>query len=191
MQTKNAFMQIVEAIKGEDCAAIERLFRENPDQVSAFTPMGGQTWLGYAAQLGKLESVKTLVKVGLDVNQGDKHDGDKPLGSAAANNHYDVVAYLLSAGAVIDVSLSVRNPLFAAIVGRSPEIVRLLLKSGADGKVRYTSETMKDMDAVAFALMRGEAECARIIALWNADGNEGMAEAALAEADKIAEKNAR
>jgi uncharacterized protein len=191
VESKNAFMQIVEAIKGEDCEAIERLFHENPDQVSAFTPIGGQTWLGYAAQLGKLEAVKALVSVGLDVNQGDKHDGDKPLGSAAANNHYDVAAYLLSAGAVMDVSLSVRNPLFAAIVGRSPDIVRLLLQSGIDSKVRYTSETMKDMDAVAFALMRGETECARIIAQWNAHGDEGVAGTALAEADKIAEKNAR
>lgn len=191
MESKNAFMQIVEAIKAEDCGAIKRLFHENPDQVSTFTPIGGQTWLGYAAQLGKLEAVKTLASVGLDVNQGDKHDGDKPLGSAAANNHYDVAAYLLRAGSAMDVSSSVRNPLFAAIVGRSPEIVRLLLQSGIDSKVRYTSETMKEMDAVAFALMRGEAECARIIALWNSNGDEEAANAALAEADRIAEINAR
>ena len=191
METKHIVARIADAIDVGDCASIERLIAEHPDQRSFHTPFGSQTWLGYAAQVGMLDVVKALVALGFDVNAGDKRDDRRPICSAAANNHYDVAAYLLSAGAVMDVSLSVRNPLFAAIVGRSPEIVRLLLQSGIDSKVRYTSETMKDMDAAAFALMRGETECARIIALWNADGDEGMADAALAEADKIAEKNAR
>lgn len=190
MEKQSVFMQIVESIRSEDCGAIERLLHENPEQMVAFTPIGGQTWLGYAAQLGKLEAVKTLVKLGLDMNKGDKHDGDSPIGSAAANDHYDVVEYLLRAGAVMDVSLSVRNPLFAAIVGRSPQIVRLLLEAGVDSQVRYTSETMKDMDAVAFALMRGELECARTIALWNAKGDEERTNASMIEADRIAELNA-
>lgn len=190
METKSIPAQIVDAIKSEDCESIIKLLRDNPEQITTFTPFGGQTWLGYAAQLGKLNSVKTLVTVGLDVNKGDKYEDGKPLCSAAANNHSAVAAYLLSVGAVMDVSLSVRNALFAAIVGRSPEIVRLLLQTGIDSKIRYTSKTMKSMDAVAFALMRGEVECARIIALWNADGDEGIAKAALAEADRIAEANA-
>lgn len=191
METKHVVARIADAIDAADCERIADLFAGNPDQMSSYTPFGSQTWLGYAAQVGKLNVVKTLVEIGLDVNARDKRDDGKPICSAAENNHYDVAAYLLSAGAVMDVSLSVRNPLFAAIVGRSPEIVRLLLKSGIDSKAGYTSKTMKDMYAVAFALMRGETECARIIALWNTDGDEEAADAALAEADKIAEKNAR
>jgi hypothetical protein len=49
---------------------------------------------------------------------------------------------------------------------------------------------MEDMDAVAFALMRGEKECAEIIALWNANGDEDAAKIALNNADQIAEENA-
>jgi ankyrin repeat protein len=191
MEAKHVVARIADAIDASDCANVEKLVRENPDQKSFYTPFGSQTWLGYAAQVGKLDVVQVLVANGLDVNAGDKYDDRKPLCSAAASNRYDVAAYLLSAGSVMDVSLSVQNPLFAAIVGRSPEIVRLLLQSGIDSKVRYTTETMKRMDAIAFALMRGEAECARIIALWNADGDEGVAGAALAEADQVAEENAR
>ena len=190
MENKNNLLKIIESIRNQDCQALESLLKENPEQISAYTLMAGQTWLGYAAQLGKLEAIRTLVKVGCEINQGDKHDGAAPLDSAAANGHYDVVEYLLQAGARLDTTLPVRNPLFAAIIGRSPGIVRLLLEAGIDSTVRYNSATMKDMDAVAFALMRGEQECARIIALWNAKGDEQIATAKLAEADEIAERNA-
>lgn len=56
-------------------------------------------------------------------------------------------------------------------MGRSPDCVQLLLDAGIDSGVTYNSETMTDMDAVAFALMRGEAECAKFIAAHNLNGN--------------------
>lgn len=191
MVNKTVAAQMVDAIRTEDAEQIRCLLQANPEQTTFFTPFGSQTWLGYASQIGKLGSVKALIDGGLDANQGDKRDNRRPICSAAANCHVDVVAYLLSCGVQLDASLSVRNPLFSAIVGRSPDIVRLLLQAGMDSKVRYNSETMKDMDAVAFALMHGEAECAEIIALWNAKGENAVAVAALLEADKIAEENAR
>lgn len=182
---------IADAIDSENRESIVNLFSENPEQKSVHTFFGGQTWLGYAAEKGKLESAKTLLNIGLEVNAGDKREGSPAISSAAASGHLEIVDFLLKSGATMDVSTSVRNPLFAAIVGRSPKIVGLLLESGVDSKVRYNSKTMKEMDAVAFALMRGEAECARLIALWNSNGDEEAADASLAEADKIAEKNAR
>lgn len=39
--------------------------------------------------------------------------------------------------------------------------------------------------------MRGEQECANIIAIWNANGDEEMAKEIMAEADILAEENAR
>ena len=191
LESKHIIVLIIDAIKENKRDLIVKLITENPDQVDFYTPFGGQTWLGYAAQIGNLDAVVALVDAGLDVNLGDKYDDSKPLCSAASNNHYDVAEYLLSVGALMDVSLSVRNPLFAAIVGRSPKIVSLLLREGIDSKVRYNSETMKDMDAVAFALMRGEVECAQMIALWNANGDEQIAKVAIDEANKVAEENAR
>jgi len=190
MVHKSMPAQIVDAIKDENEQLIRELIKSNPEQISAFSPFGGQTWLGYASQLGKLGSVKALVGLGLDINVGDNRENILPICSAADGGHIQVVEYLLSKGSSLDVSKSVRNPLFAAIVGRSVEIVELLLAAGIDSKTRYNSETMIDMDAIAFALLRGEEDCAKAIAMWNSKGNQEIAKLLLAEADRIAEKNA-
>lgn len=186
---KSLIMPIVNAIKSDDCEAIKSLFTQDPEQKEFYGPFGSTTWLCYAAAHGSLDAIKTLTDLGLDVNKGDKHDNQTPICYAADNNRSDVVAYLLSQGAVLDTSLSIRNPLFAAIVGRSPETVKLLLEVGVDSKVRYNSKTMKNMDALAFARMQGEMECARMIALWNANGDEALAKEALVEAERIAYAN--
>lgn len=191
MSEKTIPAKIVDAIKSDDTEKLQILFKENPDQVNFYTPFGTQTWLGYAAQIGKLDSIKTLIKIGLDINSGDKREDVKPICTAANNAHYEVVKFLLQNGAALDTSLSVRNPLFSAIIGRSPEIVKLLLDAGIDSKAVYNSNSMKDMDAVAFAIMRGEREIAKIIASWNADGNEEDMIVYINEAEIIAEKNAK
>jgi hypothetical protein len=69
-------------------------------------------------------------------------------------------------------------------------VVRLLLERGIDATVRYSSETMTDMDATAFALWRGETELARIIALHLAGGNEVKAQALLSAAQEVVSCNA-
>ena len=181
--------KIVDAIKNEDGETLRGLFSDNPDHIEFYTPVGSQTWLGYAAQTGKLEAVKILLDIGFDINVGDKRENVKPICSAA-RGHYDVVKFLIEKGADLDVSLSVRNPLFSAIIGRSPEIVKLLLEAGIDSSVIYNSDTMKNMDAVAFALMRGETESAKIIAAWNTDGSEEQVAKYLRDADKVAKLNA-
>jgi len=186
MAEKSLSMQIIEAIEKEDSRTILKLFKENPEQRSVHTFMGGQSWLGYASQIGKLEAVKMLVKLGVDVNLGDKNYGSRPICSAADNGHYDLVEFLINNGTKLDVSESVRNALFAAIVGRDPRIVKLLLEAGIDSKVVYNSKTMKNMDAIAFSLLNGELECAQIIALWNAGGDEQEAKLLLDKADKVA-----
>lgn len=153
--------------------------------------MAGQTWLGYAAQKGRLTAIRALRDLGADINIGDKHEDAKPICSAASGGHPEAVRLLLEMGAQLDVDASVRNPLFSAIVGRSPESVQTLLEAGIDGRIRYTTPTMKDMDAVAFAILRGERQCAEVIARWNADCDEEAIVDALRQADDIAESNAR
>jgi uncharacterized protein len=187
---KSVVAQLLEAIKGNELDALTSLLRLHPDQLHYKTPFGGQTWLGYAASDGSLECVRHLVQLGFDINEADPREGRTPLSQAGYGNRPDVASYLLESGAAIDTTTSARNPLFAAIVGRSPAVVKLLLERGIDSTVRYNSKTMRNMDAVAFALMRGEKECAHIIALWNAKGDEAAAQSALREADEIAEDNA-
>lgn len=181
---------ILDALKSDDLEALEALIRANPEQLHFKMPTGSQTWLGYAAGHTSLATVQKLLSLGFDVNEGSARDDIKPLSSACDKGRLDVARLLLDAGSVLDTATSVQNPLFAAIVGRSPAVVKLLLERGIDATVRYNSKTMTDMDAIAFAWMQGERECARIIALWNAQGNEVAAQMALREAGRIAEDNA-
>ena len=105
----------------------------------------------------------------------------------------------------MDVSASVRNPLFAAVPGwardRHPvhgsdtppenylKIAELLLDYGIDSTVRYNTDTMKNMDAMAFACMWGRQDIARLIAERQAEGDAGLVETLLLQADRIAEDN--
>lgn len=159
--------EVINAIEAEDCETITCLIKTNPDQKQAYTFLAGATHIGYAACEGKLTALKCLVDLGLDINAGARDYGHKPICNAADENNVDVVKYLLDQGAELDVDLSVKNPLFAAIVGRSPEIVQLLLEHGIDSTVIYNSDTMTNMNAEAFARMRGESGFADIIAAWN------------------------
>lgn len=186
---KSVPVQIIDSIKEGDARAIEALFAQYPEQVDFVTPFGGQSWVGYAAQIGKLDSIKALIKAGVDPTKGDTREGRLPISSAAHFGHYDVVEFFINIGTDLDVTKSVGNPLFGAIVGRSPEIVELLLRAGIDSTVRYDSPSMDNMDAVAFALMRGETECAKIIALWNSRGDKVAANSAMEKAEEIAIKN--
>jgi ankyrin repeat protein len=186
----NAARQMSSAIRCEDLECLTEVVREHPEQLHFNTPMGAQTWLGYAVRMSSIAVVQHLINLGFDVNEGDSRDGVKPICSACYEGRHDVTRLLLDAGSALDTATSAQNPLFAAIVGRSPDVVKLLLERGMDASVRYNSKTMKNMDAVAFALMQGEIECARIIALWNSKGDELAAQAALRQADQIAEENA-
>lgn len=190
MNGQSVVAKTAEAIKSDNESEIFALLDNDSQTAQMFTPFGSQTWLGYAAQIGKLKALKALEKIGLDINQGDKREGRKPICSAAANNHLEVVEYLLSKGASLDTDRSVSNPLFAAIVGNSKETIELLLKAGIDASIRYNSKTMENMDALAFAIMRGCSDGANLIANHIANGDVSIAENLLLSAREIAEKNA-
>jgi uncharacterized protein len=186
---KSTSASISEAIRNGNLELIRFLFSQNPDQINSHTYMAGQTWLGYAAQIGNILSIKELIGCGFDINIGDKHNNQRPISSAAHNGHLEAVDLLLQEGADLPTATSIENPLIAAIVGRSPAIVQLLLDAGINSTVRYNTEAMKEMDAVAFAMMQGEIECAEIIARWNTGGEHAAYHAALSEAKRIARLN--
>jgi uncharacterized protein len=198
--TKPVHQQISASIREQDFKLFCSLVETHPEFLE-FDGLGG--WLNYAADEGVLDIVKYLLSKGLDINKGD-FEGVAPLCSAASGGHYETVTYLLDHGAKIDVSASVRNPLFAVITesvkqsmnrtwgpstGEAPQIVRLLLERGLDSTVRYNTKTMKDMDAVAFATMMGAHDLAYIIALWNAKGDETEAQAALEDGRQVSHAN--
>lgn len=191
MSTYSIPAQIYAAIKADDSETLKWLFREYPAQMNAHTFMAGQSWLGFAAQIGNVGTIETLVQLGFDVNLGDQQYQAKPICSAALNGHVEAVRLLIMLGSELDTLTSARNPLFSAIIGRSVDIVSVLLAAGIDASVKYTSDTMKGIDATAFAMVRGERACAEQIALSIASGDVAAAKLALRKADQIAERNAR
>ncbi len=126
------------------------------------TPFG--SWLHVAADFGNLELVKALVALGADVNQRGGTFGGTPINLAASKGHKEVLEFLLGCGAELDESEPERNPLFSAIYGGHIEIVRLLLDAGINHRISYTGESMKNMDALAFARERGQSDIAAFLA---------------------------
>lgn len=181
---------IVEAIDSDDVLSLKALFERFAEQREQFTPFAGGTWLHYAASQGSDAVIEYLLGTGADINAGDQWDGVNALCRAAHEDRLETARLLIRRGIAFDQSSSVRDPLFAAVVGRSPALIKLLLEAGIDPSIKYSSPTMHDMDATAFALMRGERECAEILALWMAAGDETLANRATAEADRTAHRNA-
>lgn len=182
---------IIEAINADNAEQLHLLFERLPEQRIAFTPFAGGTWLHYAAKRGSNAAIQYMLNSGMDINVGDRWDGANALCFAAQENRIESIKVLIDRGIALDVSTLSRNALFSAVVGRSPDAVKLILGAGIDARVKYDSETMHDMDAVAFALMRGERACAEIIARWNNKGGEVAAQQALSEADEIAEQSSQ
>lgn len=65
--------------------------------------------------IGKLAIVKKLIELGAEVNMPGGVYGGGALNEAASAGNIDIVRYLLSCGAEMDVSEPERNPLFGAI----------------------------------------------------------------------------
>jgi uncharacterized protein len=162
MNSREAFQAIRDAIRAGNTAAALALWRAVPTQLQTMTPFG--SWLHIAADFGNLELVKALVALKLDVNQrGGTFDGT-PINLAAFKGHVGVVQFLLDCGAELDETEPERNPLFSAIQGGHIDIVRLLIEAGMNQRVRYTGNSMKDMDALAFAQERGQRDIASFLA---------------------------
>lgn len=155
--------EIRTAIKQGNVEKIKLLIRSDFNNLNMMTPFG--TWLHVAASEGKLEIVKCLVDLGIDINKLGGVFCGGAIKEAASEGHIEIVKYLLSCDAALDVSEPERNPLFAAIYGGHVEIAKLLIESGIDIHAKYTGESMKDMDALAFAIEHGQTEIAALLEL--------------------------
>lgn len=149
------------AIKMGKLDTLRDLLEKEPEKLTWMTPFG--TWLHVAAAHGHLEIVKYLINAGIDVNAQGGTFSTNALERATAKGHLDIVKYLIGKNVEIDISEPDRNPLFAAIYGGHLEIVQLLVENNIDISIKYTGETMKNMDAHAFAMERGQPEIAEYL----------------------------
>ena len=176
---------IADAIGVEDIGQIKLFFQENPEQVDVHTFMGGQTWLGYAAQKGALASVRALIDCGFGIDTLDRN-GATPLNSAAAHGNLEVVQYLVGQGAKLDFSSTAANPLFGSVLGKSHDVAQVLLDAGIDATKTYSTSRVSNMTAVAFALMWGQTEIANTIAVFVAKAKQISAEQVIEEGREVA-----
>ncbi len=107
------------------------------------TPYG--TWLHAAARAGELDMIKFLVESGMDINLNEGVPKSAPIAHAASEGEIGIVEYLFDNGAILDVS-DPRQILILVIYGGHLNIVKYLVQNGIDSTVKYTGDTMKELE---------------------------------------------
>src|SRR5687768_8762043 len=126
---------IHDAIKDGNLNRVVELLDGNPGAIDIDTPFG--SWLHIAARKGQLPIVKELLKRGMNMNARGGTLGGSAMHAAVSDGQFNVVKYLLGVGTKIDVSDSLGNPLFAAILDDNVEIAQLLIDHGIDINIKY------------------------------------------------------
>ncbi|MCY9138051.1 suppressor of fused domain protein [Peribacillus frigoritolerans] len=161
MDNKQVAKEIRSAIKKGNIEKVVELIGSNAEHLNMMTPFG--TWLHVAASRGELNIVKKLIELGSNINVLGGVYGGGALNEAASAGNIDIVRYLLSCKADLDVSEPEKNPLFGAISNGHVEIAKLLIESGIDTDVKYSGESKKDMDALTFAREQGQEEIVKLL----------------------------
>lgn len=174
------------ALKAEDFETMDRLFEEQP-RLRQHKPIGGGSWLYYAAGKESLEAVKYFLSRGFDVNEVSEYFEDNVLNTACSEGTIEIIEFLLENDAKIDVSEGHTNPLISAInsgagllgegingIVNRDKVIKLLLNRGIDPWIEYTNSVMYRQNAAGFALLNGVPELATIIIDHSSNGDESL-----------------
>ncbi len=143
-------------IKEGEISLIDKLIKENDGLLGEVTGFGA--WLQVAATQGKLDVVEYLVNCGVDINANTGLSDTNAMRQAALNGYIDIMNYLCLNGAILDVSNSMRNPLFAAIYGDHFDAVKFLVENGIDITATYAIGQLDKVDACEYARQFGRTE---------------------------------
>jgi uncharacterized protein len=162
------YKQIRKAIKEGKFTDVVSLVGTDLSSLRMETPFG--TWLHMACSHGQIDIVTWLVSQGAEIDSIGGVGGRRPIDEAAASGNSEIVHYLIEAGATLDVSNSLRNPLFSAIVGGLSEshttVAKVLIDAGIDTTIRYPN--LDNMDALEYAKEWGRSD---IVTLLEAKSN--------------------
>lgn len=87
-------------------------------------------------EVKKLDSLKVLLEIGLDLDLKDKFDDNTVLIRAVKNKDIDMVKFLVRAGASLDIkNKRGKTALMVAVEKQSVDLVRILLRAGANANV--------------------------------------------------------
>lgn len=161
MDKTQSAKDIRNAIKNGQLETLRDLLENEPEMLTWMTPFG--TWLHVAAAHGHLEIVEYLINAGIDVNAEGGTFSTNALERATTKGHLDIAKYLICRNVEMDISEPDRNPLFAAIYGGHLDIVKLLVEKNINISIKYSGESMEDMDAYSFAIERGQTEIAEYL----------------------------
>lgn len=158
---KETAKEIRAAIKQGNLEAVTALIGDDAERLNLDTPFG--SWLHVASAHGKVEIVRWLIAMGAEINSRGGIASSDPLHQAASAGHLAVVECLLECGSRLDVSEPDKNPLFGAIYGGHTDVARTLVENGVDTSIKYSGESMHDMDALAFARELGRHEIVELL----------------------------
>ena len=151
-------------IASGDVEQTRSLLLAHPELANLHTFFAGGTLLHYAAAKSSVAMIELLVAMGFDVAVRGKTYQDSALHCACTHGRIENVRALLRLGAPIEQHQSFTDPVFGAIVGKSPETLELLASSGADLARRHTLDSGEIVDPYRFAILKGEHACAAVVA---------------------------
>lgn len=157
----NIKKEILNCIKNNDIEKLENILDKERNALSLETVFG--TWLHVACDYNRLEIVKKLVELGIDVNKVSRAMNASAIEDACSKGNIEIVQYLLEKGAILDTTTSEANPLFSAIYEGHINIVKILICEGIDISKKYLMSGGVNIDAYNFAIERGEVEIANLI----------------------------
>ncbi len=117
------------------------------------------------ARSGSVEELKALMSINADTINAVNEHGYKPLTLAAYNGNIDVALFLIDKVNSINGNSKYGTPLTAAVFKGRKEIVRVLLKAGANPDIADTNGTTP----LHYAVMMNDAETVRLLVNANAD----------------------
>jgi uncharacterized protein len=185
--------EIFEALKDNDIDKVDDFLSKNPQLINTRAENGETLFLltvyygrkeirelllqkGYlpdhfeAAASGNLARIKELLEDNRDLINTFSEDGFTPLGLASFFGHLEIVRYLLSINA--DVNIRANNnfrvmPLHSAVASKNYEIVKLLLEYGADPNTKQ----QQDITPIHQAADNGDLEMIKLLLKYNANKN--------------------